>query len=582
MNIALLSLVAICGTAAGETIVVDTSSVSIDFGGSQMVSDLPGPDGVVSINEAAIASDNTPGVQTVAFNVPQSEWEYQWLYPGRVVLRPGTVRFFQPVILDATTQTDFTGDTNPDGAEVVIWSGALNIIGDDSTVKGFDNTAINTSASNEVIEENTNSSFSIFGGSGSIIRNNTGYTIKIDRSDNNLIVGNTVQRVRIWGFGSSWLATNNIVGGPNPEDRNHITGYGTWSEEGYPSGTTIQLYKTSGTIIENNTIGTTPDGLQQGNLASNVGIGFEGENFDVLIKNNLIAGILGHGQGPHHQGQLFGWAVLIGGGGSGIDIIGNTIGLDANNQPTLGSVFGIDVGGSVFSSVTDVTIGGTQPGEGNVIAGHLINGITVGDDISGVTIAGNSIYGNTELGIDLLEPNSVYGTTFNDPLDSDIGGNGLQNFPNLVSAVREGSSLHITGELHSNPLNNYNIEFFASSSCDASGYGEGQAFQGSTMVTTDAAGDAAFDVVIAGSVPEGWMLSATATREADGSTSEFSACIPVTGDSILGDLDGDGDVDQADLGILLAAYGQNADGDIDGDGDTDQADLGILLANYTG
>jgi glucose/arabinose dehydrogenase/plastocyanin len=47
-----------------------------------------------------------------------------------------------------------------------------------------------------------------------------------------------------------------------------------------------------------------------------------------------------------------------------------------------------------------------------------------------------------------------------------------------------------------------------------------------------------------------------------------------------GDLDGDGDVDQADLGILLAAYNSGDGGDLDGDGDTDQADLGILLANY--
>ncbi len=47
-----------------------------------------------------------------------------------------------------------------------------------------------------------------------------------------------------------------------------------------------------------------------------------------------------------------------------------------------------------------------------------------------------------------------------------------------------------------------------------------------------------------------------------------------------GDLDGDLDVDQADLGILLAAYGNDAGGDIDGDGDTDQADLGALLGNY--
>ncbi len=49
---------------------------------------------------------------------------------------------------------------------------------------------------------------------------------------------------------------------------------------------------------------------------------------------------------------------------------------------------------------------------------------------------------------------------------------------------------------------------------------------------------------------------------------------------VIGDLDDDGDVDQSDLGILLAAYGQSAGGDIDGDGDTDQSDLGLLLSNY--
>ncbi|HEB60563.1 MAG TPA: hypothetical protein ENJ06_01945, partial [Phycisphaeraceae bacterium] len=47
-----------------------------------------------------------------------------------------------------------------------------------------------------------------------------------------------------------------------------------------------------------------------------------------------------------------------------------------------------------------------------------------------------------------------------------------------------------------------------------------------------------------------------------------------------GDLDGDSDVDQADLGLLLSAYGNGAGGDLDGDGDTDQADLGLLLSNY--
>jgi hypothetical protein len=51
----------------------------------------------------------------------------------------------------------------------------------------------------------------------------------------------------------------------------------------------------------------------------------------------------------------------------------------------------------------------------------------------------------------------------------------------------------------------------------------------------------------------------------------------------FGDLDGDNDTDQADLGILLSDWdctGGDCAGDLDGDGDTDQSDLGILLADW--
>ncbi|HUU98898.1 MAG TPA: hypothetical protein VM487_24465 [Phycisphaerae bacterium] len=50
-----------------------------------------------------------------------------------------------------------------------------------------------------------------------------------------------------------------------------------------------------------------------------------------------------------------------------------------------------------------------------------------------------------------------------------------------------------------------------------------------------------------------------------------------------GDLDGDDDTDQADLGILLADWGctgGDCPGDLDDDGDTDHADLGVLLADW--
>ena len=69
---------------------------------------------------------------------------------------------------------------------------------------------------------------------------------------------------------------------------------------------------------------------------------------------------------------------------------------------------------------------------------------------------------------------------------------------------------------------------------------------------------------------------------ADGSSGHFVASLRAA--AFPGDLNGDGRVDLADLGILLADFGctppATCPGDIDGDGDTDLADLGILLSNF--
>jgi len=61
------------------------------------------------------------------------------------------------------------------------------------------------------------------------------------------------------------------------------------------------------------------------------------------------------------------------------------------------------------------------------------------------------------------------------------------------------------------------------------------------------------------------------------------ATVEISSGECVGDLDGDGRTDQADLGILLADWGctgGDCPGDLDGDGATDQADLGILLADW--
>ena len=46
------------------------------------------------------------------------------------------------------------------------------------------------------------------------------------------------------------------------------------------------------------------------------------------------------------------------------------------------------------------------------------------------------------------------------------------------------------------------------------------------------------------------------------------------------DLSGDGAVDGADLGALLAAWGRSGAADLNGDGTVDGGDLGVLLAAW--
>ena len=54
-------------------------------------------------------------------------------------------------------------------------------------------------------------------------------------------------------------------------------------------------------------------------------------------------------------------------------------------------------------------------------------------------------------------------------------------------------------------------------------------------------------------------------------------------DSIPGDLNGDGQVNGADVGIFLALWGtSDPTADINGNGTVEGGDLGLLIANWTG
>ncbi len=255
------------------------------------------------------------------------------------------------------------------------------------------------------------------------------------------------------------------------------------------------------TIIAGNWMGVNATGLAA--LPNNYGIG--GTLFpSAIIRDNVISGHTIEGISTHSSNML---------------IIGNRIGVGADGVTPLGNGQN-----GLFLSGNDNVIGGTGSGEGNIIAHNgtvsaFFSGVRVGNTGLRNTIRGNRTYANSRLGIDLRWPDGV---NLNDPGDVDTGGNNLQNFPviTFAQAYNNGTTI-IQGTLNSHPNTLFTLDFYSSTSPDATGYGEGEFYLGEAQVMTDASNNAVFEVVLPVTLPPNQFVTATATHP-DGSTSEFS------------------------------------------------------------
>ena len=317
------------------------------------------------------------------------------------------------------------------------------------------------------------------------------------------------------GTASDILVVDNLIG----TDGTGEQGFGN-ALEGVlidnSADNTIQGNASGSQVISGNQVGVELIGAQstgnllEGNFIGSDKTGFEdlgNKNEGVLIEgavNNTIGGTQATSRNLISANH---WGVrLDGASATGNVIEGNYIGTDVSGSARLGNeVDGVIVSNSASSN----TIGGAIASLGNIIAFQVMSGVLV-ESGTGDSILSNSIFGNGMLGIDLVI------------LSPPPGPNNLQTAPVLTSAVGGGPSSGIQGTLASIPSTPFLIQFFTSLIPDPSGFGQGQTPIGSTIVTTNGKGIANIPFTPSSSLPANIWVTATATNNLTGDTSEFS------------------------------------------------------------
>ncbi len=394
-------------------------------------------------------------------------------------------------------------------------------------------------------------------GQGNIIGGNGSEGVYLTNSTSRVVIyGNLIQPITMLGStvangGSGvwldrtstvWIGTGTAVG------RNVIGGNGRRA---------IQITGTNSAItIRGNYIGTDASGnVAVGNgqamdLWTRDAVAFSTGNFtDINVFNNVLGG---------HAGALIEfWDSTA----SNVTIQGNSLGVGAGGasiMPADGVEPIIFIAGPT-RSYSNMLIGGSAPGQGNIIANSANSGIRMESTGSNIQIVGNTIRNNASFGVTIFNntraaiiSNRIFangllgidldenGVTANDAGDGDAGSNDLLNFPQGVSAwVISGNQLRYNFTLDAPAAaNGYRIEFFANSAADASGFGEGERYLGHVDIA-HAGGAQSYSGTITSLVPVaiGDIISATATRRTAGgtwdTTSEFSAVVTAQGVALL-------------------------------------------------
>ena len=427
-------------TATRKSAPFDTS----EFSACQVITALAPTDlfvtntddsGAGSLRNAILAANNDPLPERIVFNIPGG---------GVKTITPTTPlpQITHAVVIDGLSQPGAACGQpiiELNGTNAGVGADGLNIAGGHSTVQGLvinrfngDGVEFNTIGGNSLkcsrIGTNQTGLAPFANGSGVFLNSINDNVIGGTANDGNLISGNTTNGILIDGATG---ADNNVIQG------NFIgvssLGTGLATIRNLQDGVRLQGEDTTNTLIGGSVAGAGnvisnngDDGIE---IVSAVNTIIKGNLIGVASTGNTAAGNLDCGIFTNASLTVGGTALaerniisanvkgiqLFGGTTTGT-IQGNYFGLGADGSTTLGNGLGVFV-----NSGTNVLIGGTAPGAGNVISGNSENGIflqgsnnivqgnLIGTDATGLLDRGNGDGSSTGAGISVGSANQLIG-----------------------------------------------------------------------------------------------------------------------------------------------------------------------------
>ena len=380
-------------------------------------------DGLCTLRAAIEEANALAGADTIYFGIGSGPHRIQPSTALPLITETVTIDgYSEPGAEEATTLTPATLMIELDGLNTAgsFESGLALVFGSDgSVIKGlvinrFDSIGIHVSNSshNRICGNYVGTDVT-----GTLDFGNTEFGIRVDDgasenviggttpAERNLISGNDIEGLNITdssdnlvrgnyvgtdATGSAALANTwgaialmdgasyNIIGGTTPAERNIIAG-----------GYTVVDPGSTGNVLRGNYVGTDVTGTLALGIIAN----------GVCIQSNAFGNIIGGTSGTTPGGPCTGACnVISGNGGDGVHmqfdvsdniVQGNYIGTDVTGINVLGNdLHGI----TLFSNAFNNVIGGTGPGEGNIISGSGMVGINLGGpDATGNLVQGNFI-----------------------------------------------------------------------------------------------------------------------------------------------------------------------------------------------